>query len=357
MNILGIGTIFSAGFGVDTLESALSTGGVPPATVQAQLIEGGAANVYQVDFDSVPDKSLLKKLRRADKLSRMSVVAAAAALDDFGKEKLEGKRVGVILSTAFGAHVTTFDFLDGILDFGEVNASPTAFSNSVHNAAASYVSSSLEIKGPTITVTRFRFSFPSALQLAKAWLEQERCDYLLVGAVEQYGDVLGHVSGRKLNYAGDGVIRPFTFKPACQVPGEGAVFFLLGRVEGTAAYCKVDSVSTCAEVRAGERVDLNIIHTDGMLPDETALLPFLDKSIPVAAYSPLFGSMMSGGAFNVAAAALMIKKRIVYAAPEQTNPYSLPVVAETASLPLSAVRCLDTNCHGDVAAIHLQPAG
>lgn len=357
MNILGIGTIFSGGFGIDALESALTRVWQPPTTVQVQGSKGDTTRVYQVDFEVVPDKSLLKKLRRADKLSRMSVISAAASLDDFGKEKLEGKRVGVILSTAFGAHVTTFDFLDGILDYGEANSSPTAFSNSVHNAAASYVSSSLEIKGPTLTVTRFRFSFPSALQLAKAWLEQGRCDYLLVGAVEQYGEVLGHVSGRKLNTSSDGVIRPFTFTPACQVPGEGAVFFLLGRSDGEPGYGSVDSVYTCFDERGDDRVDLNVIHTDGMLTDESALLPLLDKSIPVTAYSPLFGSMMSGGAFNVAAAALMIRKQMFYAAPEQTNPYALPVVTATLPTPLSSVRCLDINCAGDVAAIYLQTAG
>ena len=87
--------------------------------------------------------------------------------------------------------MTTFDFLNDILDYGDTSVSPTTFSNSVHNAAASYVSLCLNIRGPTMTVTQFRFSFPAALQLAMAWLEQGRCDYALVGAADQYGDVLG----------------------------------------------------------------------------------------------------------------------------------------------------------------------
>ncbi len=47
------------------------------------------------------------------------------------------------MATAFGPHVTTFNFLDDILDHGDAAVSPTTFSNSVHNAAASYIAMAL----------------------------------------------------------------------------------------------------------------------------------------------------------------------------------------------------------------------
>ena len=299
----------------------------------------------------MPDKSLLKKLRRADKLSKMSVLAAAAAMQDANMDAAASGKVGVILATAFGAHVTTFDFLDGILDFGEANASPTAFSNSVHNAAASYISSSLDIKGPTLTVTRFRFSFPSALQLAMGWLEQGRCDYLLVGAVEQYGDVLGHVADRMLRPAADGIIRPFTFNPTGQVPGEGAAFFLLGRERSDRGYCDLESVNSPDLPRSA--VDLQVSAADGMLSDESLLLSVFEPDVPLAGYAPLYGSMMSGSAFAVASAALMLKRQRLYAVPEQTNPYRLPLVTANTSASLHRVRCIDCNCRGEMATISL----
>ena len=102
----------------------------------------------------------------------------------------------------------------------------------------------LIFKGPTLTVTQFRFSFQSALQLARIWLDQGRCDYLLVGAAEQYGDVLGYVSEQKLIAANDGRIKPFNFNPTCQAPGEGAMFFLLGKEPGRNSYCSIDAIST-----------------------------------------------------------------------------------------------------------------
>ncbi len=353
MNILGIGTIFSQGYGIDSLQIALGNDPKKPDEVAALYSKDGKRKAFIVDFDSVTDKSVLKKIRRADKLSKMSVVAASAAISDSGIPDFHEKRVGIILSTAFGAHVTTFEFLDGIIDYGEGNVSPTSFSNSVHNAAASYISTSLSLKGPTLTVTRFRFSFQSALELGKSWLEQGRCDYLLLGAVDQYGDVLGFVSDNKLNPLLDGEIAPFSFGHGGHIPGECSVFFLLGREQTPTAYCSVDSVSMFDDPHAADTVDLNVISADGMLTDESHYLQQLSPEIPVAAYSPLFGSIMSGGAMNIAVAALSIKNQCVYASPGKSSLHELKIVEASASSEVSTIRCIDMNCRGEYAKVYL----
>ena len=353
MNILGTGIIFSQGMGVSTLESALRNGWQKPAEIDVARKEGRKRQAYQVDLDAVPERTLLKKIRRADKLSKMAVLAAAEALTDSGIADINLKKIGIILATAFGAHVTTFEFLDGILDYGDAGVSPTTFSNSVHNAAASYVSSSLNIQGPTLTLTQFRFSFQSALQLARTWLDQGRCDYLLVGAVDQYGDVLGFISEQKLVAANDGRIKPFVFNPTCQVPGEGALFFLLGSTQTDNAYCSVDAVYTAGDPDCDKPVDINIIDADGMLRDESAYLSSLTPDILTSAYSPIFGSMMIGGAFNLAAAALMLKKQTQYATPVLDNPHSLLLLSETGPAHIGSIRSLGCNCYGDKSAVYL----
>ncbi|NVN91099.1 MAG: beta-ketoacyl synthase chain length factor [Desulfuromonadales bacterium] len=353
MNILGIGSICARGVGVQSLEDALRDGWQAPIQMEAPRSEQGSRLAYLVDLDRVPDRTLLKKIRRADKLSKMCVLAAADALADSGIQELGNKRVGIILASAFGAHVTTFDFLDGILDYGDAHVSPTTFSNSVHNAAASYVSSSLNIQGPTLTVTQFRFSFQSALQLACAWLQQERCDYLLVGAADQYGDVLGYVADRKLTPAADGRIKPFAFNPTCQVPGEGGLFLLLGRERTEHCYGAIRSVSVNDDPCQEQTVDMNIIDADGMLTDESGYLASLCPHTPTTAYSPLFGSMLVGGAFNLAAAALMLKRQITFAAPVPDNPHGLLLVAETAPAMIGSIRSLGLNCFGEKTAVYL----
>jgi 3-oxoacyl-[acyl-carrier-protein] synthase II len=353
VNILGIGTIFSRGLGIATWETALRNGWQKPADIEGQRPGSGTRAGYLVNLDAVADRTLLKKVRRADKLSKMAVLAAADAIADSGVRENARKKVGIILATAFGAHVTTFAFLDDILDYGETNVSPTTFSNSVHNAAASYVSSALNIQGPTLTVTQFRFSFQAALQLAKSWLDQGRCDYLLVGAVDQYGDVLGYVSDQKLTSAQDGMIRPFTFKPTCQVPGEGAVFFLLGKERAGNGYCAVEAVHINADPDQARTVDINIIDADGMLPDESAYRSSLAPDIPVAAYTPLVGSMMTGSAFNLAAAALMLKRQVHYATPAQDNPHDLLLLSETRQASVRTIRCIGCNCFGEKAITYV----
>ncbi len=354
MKISGIGMIFTRGLGIGSLEQALQIGWQKPGEVPAHPAIGGALPAYLVDLTATPVKALLKKVRRSDSLSKMSVVAASDALANSGIENIAGKKLGIIIATAFGPHVTTFDFLDDILDHGDAAVSPTTFSNSVHNAAASYVAMSLNIKGPTLTITQFQFSFQAALQLAQAWLNQARCDYVLVGAVDQYGDVLGYVSDHKLTTAKDGRIKPFTFKPTCQVPGEGAAFFLLSAGNEGNVYCDMNAVHTGDDPDRAKVVDINIIDADGMLPDESAYQSALSADVPTAAYSPLFGSMMIGSAFNLASGALMLKQQMRYATPVQDNPHGIRLLTETGSGSVASIRCIGINCYAERSALYLR---
>ncbi|TLM65508.1 MAG: hypothetical protein FDZ69_09560 [Deltaproteobacteria bacterium] len=343
MLIRGLGLIGAPGFGADAWEGALRAGWRAPAPTAA----GRAA--YLVDFDAVPDKTLLRKLRRADKLSKMAVLAAAGALADAGLEPGAAGRVGLVLATALGPHVTTFEFLDGVLDYGDAAASPTAFSHSVHNAAASYVASSLGLQGPTLTVTRFSFAFQEALRLAGCWLAQGSCDHVLVGMAEQYGDVLGYLAAEKLGSAADGRIRPFACGGPGPVPGEGAVFLLLGGAAAGASGCRIDAVHIgCGAPPAGT-ADLLLTEADGLLPDASGYLPALNCGVPVAGYAPLAGSMLTGGAFTLAAGVLMLRRQVRFAAPVPDNPHALPVVAATAPARLATVHSLALDCGGDWA--------
>jgi 3-oxoacyl-[acyl-carrier-protein] synthase II len=384
MKISGVGVICSRGLGVAAFEQALKSGWRKPGETEAHWLApldrlskssnpadstnsgdsmsgltglgGEKAPAYLVTFDALPDKTLLKKIRRADAVSKMAVLAASDALVNSGMENIAAKRLGIIVATALGPHVTTFDFLDDILDHGDAAVSPTTFSNSVHNAAASYIAMSLNIKGPTLTISQFRFSFQEALRLAQVWLDQGRCDYVLAGAVDQYGDVLGYVADHKLTTAKDGRIKPFTFNPTCQVPGEGSVFFLLGNTSEGNVYCSVSEVHANDDPGQGKSVDINIIDADGMLPDESAYLAALSNDIPTAAYSPLFGSMMIGGAFNAAAGALMLKQQTRYATPVQDNPRGIRMLTESGSGGIGSIRCIGFDCYAEKSVIYLTKA-
>jgi 3-oxoacyl-[acyl-carrier-protein] synthase II len=350
MHVLGAGVISAAGQGISAFSAALQDGWKAPSPYSTPA---GAGHAYQVDLKAIADRSLLKKMRRADRLSKMAVVAAAEAFNSSGLEHLETRKIGVITATALGAHATTFGFLSDILEYGDGSVSPTTFSNSVHNAAASYISSVLGITGPTLTVTQFFFSFHGAIQLARAWLREGRCDLVLAGAVEQCGDELAYIQNRKSPAARDGKIRPFHFSHSGQVPGEGAVFLLLSREDERNAWCTIEATVSGDTGKQDRAEDLIIIDADGLLPDESMYRKALAPDVPAAAYAPLFGSMMSGSAFNCLAGIVSVRNQRMFAVPVQDNPHGVNIITETGSREIELVRTIRYNCYGRKAGIVL----
>lgn len=355
MNILGIGILFSGGRGIDSFENALKDGWHRPEEYDIPRINKKTP-AYIVKPEHMEDKVLFKKMRRADRFSKMAVIAAADAIKDSGVD-ISKNRTGIILSTAFGAHQTTFDFLDDIIDYGEAQVSPTTFSNSVHNAAASYIASALDITGPTLTVTRFFFPFQSALQLAQAWINDNYCDDVLVGAVDVCGEVMRYSFDNKLGTSKDGKIRPFNFSsPTPPVPGEGSVFFLVTGKSSEKAYCRITEIDFHGDLALKQMPDIDIIDSDGMIEGK-AYWKSLSSSVPVAAYSPLFGSTMTGSAFNCAAGALMIKKQMQCANPVSDNPDKLDLLNTSGLSSIDSVRSIGCNCLDENVIIYLRKAG
>jgi 3-oxoacyl-[acyl-carrier-protein] synthase II len=346
MNLAGIGVVFAGGRGVGAFEEALRQGWMPPRRSEvATASSEGTMPVYSVEEETLKDKTILRKLRRADRFSKMAVLAACDAVKDSGIVLEEGgTSLGIILASAFGPQVTAFRFLDEIIDYGDSSVSPTLFSHSVHNAAASYVASALENRGPTLTVTQFGLSFHQALVLGQAWIQEGRCDNVLVGSVEELGTVMEFVCGQKLRIAEDGRIRPFECSPTPRaVPGEGSVFLLLGGEGGSGKYGGIRGVSFDDEP-AGSSPDLCVLDADGMSEDETCYQQSAGGDVAIAGYSPLFGSMMTGSAFHCAAAALMLTKQTRYGCPVQDNPHQMRVCTSTEPCDLEAIHCVKYSC-------------
>jgi len=355
MNVAGVGVVFNRGRGIASLEQAIREGWRPPPRKDVLASPGKTMPVYPVKESTIADKAILKKMRRSDRFSKMAVLAAWDAVRDSGVA-IEGERgdLGIILATAFGPQVTAFRFLDEIIDYGDASVSPTLFSHSVHSAAASYVASALRNHGPTVTVTQFTFSFQQALALALAWIQEGRCESVLVGSVEECGTVMEYVCSRKLNIASDGKIKSFEFSPfPSAVPGEGSVFLLLRREDGPKRYCGIRRVSFDDET-TGCDSDLCILDADGMSGDETQYQEVASRAVMIAGYSALFGSMMTGSAFHCASAALMLMQQTRYACPVQDNPHGMRVCTSTTQTRLETIHCVKHDCFRQTAAIELE---
>ncbi len=312
MDIQGIGIISSVGRGIEGFAEALQKRPAKPNISMYSSVSQKEIPVFNVDDSVLKDRNVLKNSRRSDRFCKMAVLAAWDALIDSGIEKTENERIGVIVSTSFGPHKTTFSFLDNILDYGDLGVSPTIFSHSVHNAAASYISSALNINGPVCTLTDFYFPFHEACKLAESWIDQGRCKHVLVGTVDELSPAMEYICDQKLNIRLDGKMDCFAFNnKAKTIPGEGSVFFLMSKKEENCKYCSIDYMDDQRDA------DIFILESDGMIPDESIYQNVNTKDSVLFNCSSLFGGIMSSTSFHCASAALMLKNSCVY--PEFTK--------------------------------------
>jgi len=333
MNINGVGIVFNRGRGIKSLENALAEGWKKPEN-----------DCYKIPEEIFSDPVIMRNMRRADNLSKMTVLAALDALNDGGLLEEDKESLGIILATAFGPHPTTFKFLDDIIEYGDKNASPTTFSHSVHNAAISYASIIIQNRGPTLTITHFVESFYQALILAESWLIEERCKNILVGVADEYGEVMRYICNKKLNIARDGKIKPFLFSKTPEVvPGEGSVFFLISKTEKA----KYASIKFSCEIDKGNEVDLCVLDSDGMTGSEEYYLKLTKNYNYFASYTPLFGSILTGSAFSCLVSVLMIKNQKIYASPVTYNPYKINLCDKTETRKLNIISCVKYDCSGE----------
>ena len=151
-----------------------------------------------------------RQLRRTSHFCRLGLLAAHRCL-----AAAPPAAPGLILCTGYGPITTTLEFTDSIMQFGAHLASPTAFSTSVHNIAASTISLHFGLTGPIQTISQGESSFAAGLSTALDWLVSGRAPHVLLGALDEYSDPLDTLM-RSLSYTD----RRF--------PAEGALFLLLG---------------------------------------------------------------------------------------------------------------------------------
>jgi len=269
MKLSGVGVVCAGGAGLDALKVYLKN---PDAPKPMPMGNKELLPVLQIPAE-VFKNPLLTPVRRADRFSKMTLLAA---LEAWQGAEADLSRVGIILASACGPHATVFKFVNDLLDFGESKSSPTVFSQSVHAAAASMIASTIQSHGPVLNLADLEFPFESALTLADAWLEEGRCDVVLVGATEELSDVYVHAVSRLW---GDRF-----------VPGEGSFFFRLERNgKGPAV-----------------RVQNSVLDFDACrLENRDALGGAPDEGTPGSSFVSHSGSLRIGGAFLLAVAELI----------------------------------------------------
>lgn len=216
--IRGIGTVGGFGCGRRDVLRAFDNQPGPNDKVEVD-IGCGKQKVPAFIVDSSPLKDIFpsSKLRRVDRFSRITTLAAYSALEDGGMLGFDPADLGIIMATGYGVNHTTFRFIDDCIDYGDNAASPLLFSGAGHSGVLSNTTILLGVKGPLLTVCQPRLAFSTALQTAVFWLHERRVGAVLVGGAEEYVPLIGYVRQSLFEKSG---------RTSLSI-GEGASFLLL----------------------------------------------------------------------------------------------------------------------------------
>lgn len=361
--INGIGVVGGFGCGVEDLNRALlagmcKTGKVDVFTDDGRIeLQGFSAKTSRLE-SYVPKGAL----RRVDHFSRMAALAGYLALEDAGNPDTVGRDMGIVIASGYGSTQTTFAFLDSIREGGDGCASPTLFSNSIHNAAAAHLSMFTKATGPNITISQFEMSVPSALLTACQLLIERRVDSVLFGGVDQYCSVLGYSWSRFFHDNELDEMRPLQLGQQSAVVGEGSAFFLLSRDEYHASpYCYIKDIMLGNLGRGPINLPPDhfiIIGADGHKRCGRHYARQIPNGSRIAVYTNLYGSLPVSPAFDTAIAALCLKTGRIFGVPKQAGEnFQWQVVRQEEPLNMTPICCLKIGGNSDFGLIILDRCG
>ncbi|GFO62349.1 beta-ketoacyl synthase chain length factor [Geomonas paludis] len=324
--VKGIGVAGAFGTGVESFQSALAEGRATVGSVEVATGEGVVTvPAYRADTAALEEFVPKRALRRVDNYSKLALLGSYLALKDAGMLGADLGRLGLVIASGYGATATTYAFLDSLISGGDTCASPTHFANSVHNAAAANVAITLGIRGPSLTVSQFDMSVPSALVSARQWLAEGRVDAVLFGAVDEVSELVAYLQHRRYGPRHVAAMAPFDAGTESSIIGEGAAFLVLTRDDGGTAYCGIDSVETGNVFGGGLSLPddaLMLLGADGRKELGRRYLDTVAAGATAACYTPIYGSMPAAAAFDLAAAALALKNGQAFASPAGPGPFA-----------------------------------
>lgn len=215
----------SLGFGGNNSAAVLSLKPVffgAPRRARAGVYSMGAveppAGECEVDASSLlADTPPLKK-RRWAKLQQMAVECAGRALK--GVEfAAPAEKIGVCLGTGMGMVSETRRFVEAAILKREAEPIPSAFTNSVHNAAASAVSVKFGLKGLNSAATAKEVSFECALRQALRAIASGGLEAALVGSCDERSEEADEFLKTAARFSGARASRDFAGAYLIASPG------------------------------------------------------------------------------------------------------------------------------------------
>ena len=357
--IEGIGVVGGFGCGVEKLRRALICGKCTPKMIPVTIRNQTAElPVYLCDTSFLETFINKRALRRVDHYSRLAVLGSFLALEDAGVLKDDHQNLAIVVATGYGASLTTFSFLDTAFDDGDACASPTLFSNSVHNAAAAHISILLKARGPNLTVSQFEMSVPSALLAACRLLEDKVVDAVLFGGVDEYCGVLGYCWQRFFGPDSAVSMKPLEWNNQSAIAGEGSAFFFLTRDEGNKpkyGFITDIQIGHVEKHKPQSQVGAFLfLGADGQKSSGIHYARCIQQGTHAAVYTPLYGSFPVGFAIDMAIAAVSVREGTIYATPKHAGKNSgLKIIWNEQHLDSKRIYCLKFSCKGEYGMISI----
>jgi 3-oxoacyl-[acyl-carrier-protein] synthase II len=226
--ITGVGAVTPMGVGAAPLYERWVAG-------ECGIVDGAGTCT---DFE--PSELLsVKEVRRLDRFSQFSLVAAAEAIADAGWDRelpFDPFRVGCIVATGIGGIQTVENQHDVLRDRGAARMSPLGIPAQMPNAAAAAISMKYGLKGQAFAVASACSSGAHAIGSGLRMIQYGDADAVVVGGAEATLTTFGFGSFNAMQaLSPTGVSRPFDARRDGFVMGEGAGVLVLEEADGAEA--------------------------------------------------------------------------------------------------------------------------
>jgi 3-oxoacyl-[acyl-carrier-protein] synthase II len=179
-----------------------------------------------------------KGLRLLDRPTKLSLSAAALALEDAGLKITDNNScdVGVALGTNSGSIASRTSFIDGVIKKGPKGVNPALFPNTVLNSSASQISIRFGIKGFNTTLSAGFASSFEAFGYAADAIRLNSAKAVLAGGVEELCEFAYSLYARTgfLSGSAEGeaeISAPFDSRRNGAVLGEGSAILIFEDLE------------------------------------------------------------------------------------------------------------------------------
>jgi 3-oxoacyl-(acyl-carrier-protein) synthase len=229
--IAGTGWVTPLGASISQVWDCLIAGQTAPTEKVCDPVAERSYTAFRVPDAVMKTLPVHQRLRRASAISRFTVGAGLAALDDAGLsiDADTAKRIALVFAVANGGVIYTKRFYHDIVTCGAEAASPLLFPETVFNAAASHLAAIIGLTGKSYTVVGDGAVGLLAMKMAEDLMADQELAYCLVVAAEEADWLLcdAYQKWRLLRSAPP--IEPFLKPAKGTILSEGAGAVLLAR--------------------------------------------------------------------------------------------------------------------------------